>query len=61
LARFVMKDLITMTNRLATIATRQRTSRVRDLFFAAAIALASIVGATSVATAANAATHSLSR
>lgn len=51
-----------MTNRLDTIATRQRSSRVRDLLFAATIALASIVSATSVATAANAAsTHSVSR
>ena len=44
-----------MTNRLDTIATRQRTTRVRDLLFAAALAVVAVVSASSVATAATAA------
>ena len=44
-----------MTNRLATIATRQRQSRARDFLFAAAVALASLVSLSSVAVAADAA------
>ncbi|MFT3695264.1 MAG: hypothetical protein QM831_19180 [Kofleriaceae bacterium] len=44
-----------MTNRLENIAARHRTSRVRDAFFAACVALAAVVGMTSVAAAANAA------
>ena len=43
-----------MTNRLDTIATRQRRSRTRDLMFAAFVALAAIVSATTVAAAAQA-------
>jgi hypothetical protein len=42
------------TNRLATIATRQRRSRTRDLVFAGFVALATIIAATSIATAAEA-------
>jgi hypothetical protein len=37
-----------MTSRLDRIATRQRTSRVRDLVFAAFLGLAAIVSITSV-------------
>jgi hypothetical protein len=44
-----------MTTRLATIATRQRTTRVRDALFAAFVALGIVIGASSVATAADAA------
>jgi hypothetical protein len=52
---------MTNTNRLATIATRQRRSRTRDLVFAAFVALAAIIAATSVATAADASTPIVSR
>jgi hypothetical protein len=44
-----------MTNRLDTIATRQRRSRSRDIVFAAFVALAAIVSATTIGTAARAA------
>ena len=40
------------TNRLATIATRQRKSRARDVMFAAFIALATVISFSSVAAAA---------
>jgi len=43
-----------MTNRLDTIATRQRRSRTRDLAFAAFVALAAIASATTVGAAARA-------
>ena len=43
-------------NRLDTIATRQRKSRVRDAIFATAIAFAAIISITSVSTACQAAT-----
>lgn len=43
-----------MSNRLATIVTRQRRSRTRDLVFAAFVALAAIISATSIGTAARA-------
>jgi len=43
-----------MSNRLATIADRQRRSRTRDLVFAAFVALAAIISATSIGTAARA-------
>ena len=47
-----------MTNRLSTIANRQRQTRVRDFLFAALVAVASLVSLSSVATAADAAsTH----
>jgi hypothetical protein len=42
-------------NRLATIATRQRQSRVRDVVFAALVVLAGAVSITSVSTAVHAA------
>ncbi len=42
------------TNRLETIATRQRKTFVRDTLFAACVALAAVVGMTTVATAAHA-------
>jgi hypothetical protein len=50
-----------MSNRLATIASRQRRSRTRDLVFAAFVALAAIVSATSIATAARASAPIASR
>ena len=43
-------------NRLDTIATRQKKNAVRDVFFAAAVALASVVSITTVSTACDAAT-----
>ncbi|MBA3503935.1 MAG: hypothetical protein M4D80_31575 [Myxococcota bacterium] len=43
------------TNRLATIATRQRQSRTRDFLFAAFVAIATLVSLSSVAIAADAA------
>jgi hypothetical protein len=50
-----------MMNRLDTIATRQKTSRVRDMFFAVAVAFAAVVSITTVSTACQAAstTHSV--
>ena len=49
-----------MMNRLDTIATRQKTSRVRDMFFAVAVAFAAVVAITTVSTACQAAsTHSV--
>ncbi|MBX3154736.1 MAG: hypothetical protein KF773_01965 [Deltaproteobacteria bacterium] len=47
-----------MTNRLATIATRQRSTRLRDAMFAAFVALATFVAVSSVADAAQAAAPS---
>lgn len=44
-----------MSNRLATIAIRQRRMRTRDAIFALAVTLAAILGVTSVAQAADAA------
>jgi hypothetical protein len=44
-----------MTNRLQTIATRQASTRARDLLFAAFVALAAVIGVAGVGTAANAA------
>ena len=38
-------------NRLDTIVTRQRQSRARDLLFACVVALAAVIGATTVGTA----------
>ncbi len=46
------------TNRLETIAKRQRNSRKRDLLFACFIALAAIIGATTVGAAVHAAATS---
>ena len=45
----------TTTNRLDSIATRQRGTRARDAFFAVCIAIAAVVSMTSVSTAAHAA------
>lgn len=45
-----------MMNRLDTIATRQKQSRVRDAFFAVALAVAALVSITGVQTACQAAT-----
>ena len=47
--------MTTTMNRLETIATRQRSTRVRDAVFAAFVMLGIAIGASSVATAANAA------
>ncbi len=43
------------TNRLETIAKRQRNGRKRDLLFACFVALAAIIGATTVGAAVHAA------
>jgi len=45
-----------MMNRLDTIATRQKQSRVRDAIFAVALAVAAFVSVTGVQTACQAAT-----
>ena len=47
-----------MSNRLQTIATRQKKTFVRDLVFSALVALAAIVSVSSVGTAAEAANNS---
>ena len=47
--------MMTTTTRLSTIAVRQQKSRLRDAMFAAAIALAAVVSASSVGTAIHAA------
>jgi len=44
-----------MSTRLATIEKRQRNGRTRDLLFACFIALAAVLGATTVGTAVHAA------
>ena len=50
------------TNRLETIATRQRSSRARDVVFACFIALVAVFGATTIgATIHGAMTHVASR
>jgi hypothetical protein len=47
-----------MTNHLSNIATRQRSSRFRDVIFAACVALATVVSISSVSMASNVAnTH----
>lgn len=43
------------TNRLETIANRQRNGRTRDLLFACFIALAAVIGASTVGAAVHAA------
>ena len=43
------------TNRLDTIATRQRSNRLRDFLFAAGVALAAVISVTAVETACHAA------
>jgi hypothetical protein len=55
LARAVNNGFAMNTNRLATIATRQRQSRTRDFLFAALVAALSLVSLSSVAVAADAA------
>lgn len=47
------------TNRLETIAKRQRSNRARDLIFACFVALAAIIGATTVGAAVDAASTNL--
>ena len=46
----------TMTNRIDTIATRQRTSRVHSIVFAAFVALAAVLSVSAVNTAVDVAT-----
>jgi hypothetical protein len=57
------KKEITMmtTNRLETIAKRQRNGRTRDLLFACFIALAAIIGATTVGAAVHAASSDVAQ
>lgn len=50
-----------MTTRLDTIALRQRRTRSRDLVFAAFVALAAIVSATTIGTAASTAAPIVAR
>lgn len=45
------------STRLATIATAQQKTRLRDALFAACVALAAVVSISTVTTAAAAATH----
>lgn len=49
------------TNRLETIAKRQRNGRKRDLLFACFVALAAIIGATTVGAAVHAASTSVAQ
>jgi hypothetical protein len=49
------KESTMKTNRLETIAKRQRNGRNRDLLFACFVALAAIIGATTVGAAVHAA------
>lgn len=44
-----------MTNRLDTIVTRQRSTRIRDAMFAAFVALAAVISVSSIGVAADAA------
>jgi hypothetical protein len=46
---------MTTSNRLASIATRQRSTRIRDAFFAACVTLAVAVSVTTLSTACDAA------
>ena len=48
--------MTTTTNRLVTIANRQKSTRLRDALFAVCVAVAAIVAITTVSTAADAAT-----
>ena len=50
--------MMNSTNRLETIATRQRASRLRDLVFMVCVALAAVVSVTTLSTACDAATVS---
>jgi hypothetical protein len=45
--------MMNTTNRLTSIATRQRSTRLRDAVFAACVALAAVVSLTTVAQAAH--------
>jgi hypothetical protein len=45
--------MTTTTNRLENIASRQRSTRVRDLIFAACFVVAAVLSMTSVASACN--------
>ncbi len=56
-----MSGSFTMSNRLATIATAQKQTRVRDFVFACCVALATVVSVTSVSTAAHAAAPTAQR
>ena len=49
-----------MTNRLQTIATRQAKTRVRDVLFAAFVALATVISITTVGAAADGASTQVS-
>jgi hypothetical protein len=49
------------TNRLETIAKRQRNGRNRDLLFACFVALAAIIGATTVGAAVHAASAEIAQ
>jgi fatty acid desaturase len=49
------------TNRLETIAKRQRNGRNRDLLFACFVALAALIGATTVGAAVHAASTSVAQ
>ena len=61
MAHSVLWAAITMTNRLNTIALRQRSTRTRDLMFAAFIALMAAISATTIGTAVDAASTVVSR
>ena len=50
--------MMNSTNRLETIATRQRSSRLRDFVFVVCVALAAVVSVTTLSTACDAATVS---
>jgi hypothetical protein len=53
--------MTTATNRLQTIANRQRNGRARDLLFACFIALAAVVGATTIGVAVHGAATQVAR
>ena len=48
-----------MTTRLQTIANRQKQTRVRDAFFAVAVAIAALVSITTVSSACEAASSNI--
>ena len=59
LAPLVKKDMTMSTNNhLASISTRNRSTRLRDAFFAACVAIAAVIAVTTVSAAADAATPS---
>jgi hypothetical protein len=49
---------MTTNNHLASISTRNRSTRLRDAFFAACVAVAAVLAVTTVSAAADAATPS---